>query len=273
MANVENAPIGKLISSDALKLRSLDGLKKQQTHPVVGRKSGTTILAMHYKDGIVMAGDRRTTDYHTHTDDSVKIVEAGALSAIGCAGTVSFIQDLIEVHRTSLTHLERMIDNHIYVDGQAKLLKNILKANFMHFAELLYLLGYAVPILGGYHPILEKGMIFEFDEAGGIYEKRTYATTGSGGIFARVVLDDRWRKDMKEIEAVELAMRALTRAASDNYSSPPTLAPATVLSISKNGVRHLGAKQALGMANRLHLADLERMGKTDELSFFRGEEL
>ena len=271
--NVENSPMAKLLSNDAFKLRSLDGLKKQHVYPGVGRKSGTTILALHYNGGIVMAGDRRTTDYHSHTDDSIKIVETENLSAIGCAGTVSFIQDLIEVHRASLTHLERAIESHLYIDGQAKLLKNILKANFAHFADLLYLLGYAVPILGGYHPILEKGMIFEFDEAGGIYERPAYATTGSGGIFARVVLDDRWRKDMKEIEAVELAIRALTRAASDNYSSPPTLAPSTVLSISKNGVRYLSAKKALGMANRLRLEDLRRIGKEEELSFFSGEEL
>ena len=255
-------------------LKSLSSVKERQEHGVAGKKSGTTILAMHYKDGIVMAGDRRSTDWHMHTDDAIKIEITDNVSAIGCAGTVAFIQDLKETLLHMITKLESLVERPIYIDGQAMILKNILKANFEHYGAWIYVLGYAVPILAGYHAEDKKGFIFEFDEAGGIYEKSDYATTGSGGRLAWGVLKDRWHRDMEEADAVDLAIRALMLASFDNYSSHPLLAPSTVMVISKNkGIQHLEESKALGMAYTIHREYLERHGKENELKFFRGEEV
>lgn len=255
-------------------LRSLSALKEKLEHVSAIKKSGTTILAMHYKNGIIMAGDRRTTNWHTHTDDAIKVEETDNATAIGCAGTVAFIQDLKETLLHMIAKLENLVERPIYVDGQALVLKNILKANFEYYGAWIYVLGYAVPILAGYHSEEKRGFIFEFDEAGGIYEKSDYATTGSGGQLAWGVLKDRWHKDIEEADAVDLAIRALTLASFDNYSSHPLLVPSTVLVISKKkGIQYLDEARALGMAYTIHREYLERHGKTKELKFFHGEEV
>lgn len=255
-------------------LRSLSAFKDKFEHGVSVRKSGTTIIAMHYKDGVVMAGDRRTTNWHTHTDDAIKIEETDNGTAIGCAGTVAFIQDLKETLIHIVTRLENIVERPICVDGQAMILKNIIKANYEHYGAWIYVLGYAVPILAGYHAEEKRGFVFEFDEAGGIYEKSDYATTGSGGQLAWGVLKDRWHKDLEEGDAVDLAIRALTLASFDNYSSHPFLAPSSVMVISKHkGIQYLEEEKALAMAYTIHCEYLERHGKTSELKFFRGEEV
>lgn len=255
-------------------LQSLSALKGKFEHSHTIKKSGTTIIAMHYKDGVVMAADRRMTDWHIHTDDAVKIEETDNATAIGCAGTVAFIQDLKETLLHMMGKLENLVERPIYVDGQATVLKNILKANFEYYGAWIYVLGYAVPILAGYHAEEKRGFIFGFDEAGGIYEKPDYATTGSGGQLAWGVLVDKWRKDIEEADAVVLAIRALTLASFDNYSSHPLLAPSTVLVISKQkGIQRLNESKALGMAYTIHREYLERHGKISELKFFKGEEV
>ena len=255
-------------------LGSLSGVKEKQEHSIAGKKSGTTILAMHYKDGIVMAGDRRSTDWHIHTDDAIKVEVTDNGVVIGCAGTVAFIQNLKETLMHIVPKLENIVERPIYVDGQAMILKNILKANFEYYGAWIYVLGYAVPILAGYHAEEKRSFVFEFDEAGGIYEKSDYATTGSGGRLAWGVLKDRWHRDMEEADAVDLAIRALTLASFDNYSSHPLLTPSTVLVISKHkGLQYLAEEKALGMAYTIHREYLKRHGKENELKFFRGEEV
>lgn len=273
--NVLSKVLGSGFDEQQFLLRSLACVKKTENHSIsVGRKSGTTILAMHFKDGVIIAGDRRQTEWHLHTDDAVKIEETNNLAAIGCAGTIAFIQDLKDTLSHIVLRLENITEMRIFVDGQALILKNILRENFGNFRELTYILGYAVPILVGFNPELQRSMIFEFDEAGGIYEKPYYATTGSGGILARTILEHRWRVDMKEADAVDLAIQAFVAASSDNYSSPPLLAPATVMVISKNkGIQSLGEEQALGMALTHHLEYLKRHRKEKELKFFKGEEV
>lgn len=261
------------LGEKSLILRSLSALKEKVEQSSTVKKSGTTIIAMHYKDGVIMAADRRTTDWHIHTDDAVKIEETDNGTAIGCAGTVAFIQDLKETLLHMMGKLENLVEKPIYVDGQAILLKNILKANLEHYGAWIYVLGYAVPILAGYHAEEKRGFVFGFDEAGGIYEKSNYVTTGSGGQLAWGVLADRWHNEIEESDAVDLVIRALTLASFDNYSSHPLLAPSTVLVISKQkGIQYLEEQKALGMAYTIHREYLGRHGKINELKFFQSEE-
>ncbi len=274
MSEMENV-IGSVLKKDSLILRSVrqPGIDFKNTERHIGRKNGTTILAMHYKDGVVIAGDRRTTDYNTHTDDSIKIEETGNLTAIGFAGTVAFIQEAKEALALLLLRLESLVEIPIFVDGQAKLMKNILKANFDTYTEFMYFLQYyGVPILAGVNPESGEGMIFAFDEVGGFYPKSDYATTGSGGPRAEVILDRHWKVGMKEADAVELAVDALVIASADNYTSPPLMAPVTALAISKKGIRYLGEKKAQQMAFKFLIEELKRKGKTEQLKFFMGEE-
>ncbi len=79
---------------------------------------------------------------------------------------------------------------------------------------------------------------------------------------------------MNEADAVDLAMQALASASTDNYSSPPLMAPATVAVISGDkGIRYLDKKRALAMALTNYLDYLKRHGKKEEFEFFSGGEV
>ncbi|MEK7560119.1 MAG: hypothetical protein AAB522_02375 [Patescibacteria group bacterium] len=259
----------KNMGEKPLILRSLSIVKEKLETGSRIKNSGTTIIALHYKDGVLMAGDRRTTFGDVHTDEAIKIEEVQNDTIIGCAGMVSFIQDLKETLLHVITRLENVVETPIYIDGQAAILKSILKANFDFYGWI-----YAVPILAGYHPKKKQSFVFEFDEAGAMYKKIDYATTGSGGQLAWGVLKDRWKLGLKEKEALELAMRALMLASFDNYSSHPFVSPSTIMVVSKKyGVLSMKEEKSLNMAYSIFREYLERHGKSKELKIFhKGDE-
>ena len=285
---IENMPYGvpdfkNLIDPKYFSLRSLENLKSKvemaglapAMHDFVKnrRTNGTTVLALKYQDGIVIAGDRRGSYGHVHVDEFIKVQDMGNLTLIACSGTSSYIDDLEKTLISLRKQWEDLAEIPIYIDGQADLLQAVLKENFERLNVLMYVLGYyAVPILAGYDPFQKRGRLFEYDETGGKYEKKDYVVSGSGGLLAEVVLDDRWEEGLTETDAVLLAVRAVLRASRDNYTSPATLAPITVYSVSKTGKRVLPEKKALRLAWSLHLKDKKRRGEKVQADFFSGKE-
>lgn len=224
-------------------------------------KSGTTILAFRYKDGVIVAGDRRMTDNHYHHDDYVKVEDVDNLTLIACAGTVAAVQLLAQTLVSVREQLEEKIRKPIFVDGQAELLKNILIGNFFRNGMAMYWLNYiAVPVLGGFDPKMDKGRIFGYDEAGGIYERPDYVAVGSGQVNAETLLDEKWDPKLELENAEELAVRAILRASRDNYTAPPVLAPVTVFHASKGGVCQMDERKALEVAWDIFYKDAERRG-------------
>lgn len=273
----------ELIEPKRFALRSLENLKSKvdmaglpgAMHDLIKnrRTNGTTVIALRYENGIVIAGDRRGSYGHVHVDEFIKVQDMGNLTMIACSGTSSYIDDLEKTLVSLRKEWEKLVDMPIYIDGQVDLLQGILKRNFEYLNVLMYMLGYyAVPILAGYDPFLKKGRLFEFDETGGKFEKHDYVVSGSGGLLAEIVLDDRWEEGLNETDAVLLAIRAIMRASRDNYTSPGTLAPITVYSVSKAGKRVLPIQKALRLAWNLHIKDKKRRGEKAQEKFFSGKE-
>ncbi len=88
---------------------------------------GTTILALKYDKGVIIAAERRcTAGSMIFSDEYIKIENLGSMSAIAGAGWVSDIQYLVDVLRDDIIPwLEKFWDIEIYIDGQAKLLKHL----------------------------------------------------------------------------------------------------------------------------------------------------
>ena len=241
---------------------------------MVGKSTGTTVLAMIYKDGAVIAGDRRATSGHTHEDDYVKVEETANSAMIACAGSVPYIQELVKNLKLWIEILEREQEAPVYVNDQAGVLSAILRANFEYLQMLIYFLGYyAVPIMAGYDVFKNCGRVYEFDEAGGVERDRNFVTAGSGGNFAKLILMDSWRGGMDAMEAARLAIRAIMRASYDIYTSSPLLAPPTVSIISESGILSLDEPQVLALSWKIYLEDLKRFGKKSHLDFFDPKEV
>jgi proteasome beta subunit len=66
------------------------------------------------------------------------------------------------------------------------------------------------PLVAGYD--IEQ-RLFELDAAGAYEEKKDFAATGSGSVFAYGVLEANWKSDLSEKQAIELVEKAIRSAA------------------------------------------------------------
>jgi proteasome beta subunit len=79
----------------------------------------TTIVAMAYADGVVMAGDRRATMGNLIASrDIEKVHPADAYSLIGIAGTAGVGIELIRLFQVELEHYEKIEGTMLSLDGR-----------------------------------------------------------------------------------------------------------------------------------------------------------
>jgi proteasome beta subunit len=76
-----------------------------------------------------------------------------------------------------------------------------------------------VPLLAGWDPSHQVGRIFEYDGAGGCYERFDFATIGSGTPFAESALRLGYRTDLDREAALELGALALYEAGDNDPST------------------------------------------------------
>jgi proteasome beta subunit len=176
----------------------------------------TTIVALVYDGGIVMAGDRRATMGSMIASRSIeKVFPADEYSAIGIAGTAGLAVELVRLFQLELEHYEKIEGSLLSLDGKANRLATIIRSQLG-----LALQGLAVvPLFGGYDLDRATGRIFSYDVTGGRYEEHDHHAVGSGSVFARGSLKKRWRPGLDEAGAVAVAVEALMDAADDDSAT------------------------------------------------------
>jgi proteasome beta subunit len=176
----------------------------------------TTIVALAYDGGIVMAGDRRATMGSMIASRSIeKVFPADDYSAVGIAGTAGLAVELVRLFQLELEHYEKIEGSPLSLDGKANRLATIIRSQLG-----LALQGLAVvPLFGGYDLDKGKGRIFSYDVTGGRYEEHEHHAVGSGSVFARGSLKKRWRPGLDEAGAVAVAVEALMDAADDDSAT------------------------------------------------------
>lgn len=177
---------------------------------VVEAPHGTTVLALRYADGVVMAGDRRATMGHRIANrDMEKVVAADRHSGVAIAGTAGTAMDMIKLFQLQLEHYEKLDGRAISLEGKANQLSQMVRSNLPAAMQ-----GFTVvPIFAGYDVLRRTGRLWDFDVTGGRYEEREFVTQGSGSDPASTVLKISFRPGLTRDEAVALACRALWEAA------------------------------------------------------------
>lgn len=176
----------------------------------------TTIVALTYPGGIVMAGDRRATMGSQISHRRMeKVFAADAFSAIGIAGTAGLALELVRLFQLELEHFEKIEGTLLSLEGKANRLATMVRGNLP-----LALQGIAaIPLFGGYDQAVGTGRIFSYDVVGGRYEERDYHAVGSGGVYARSSLKKLWQSEAGAEEAVRTALHALIDAADDDSAT------------------------------------------------------
>lgn len=180
---------------------------------------GTTIVACKYRDGVLMAGDRRaTTGGWIASRDIQKVFPADGSSLIGAAGVAGLSQELVKVLQVELEHYEKINGVRLSLTGRANRLAAIVRASMaLAFEDLP-----VIPIYCGYEE--GAGHIFSFDVVGGRYEETDFAAVGSGAVFARGSLKKSHDPTAELVPALTSVIDALTDAADEDSgtSGPDT---------------------------------------------------
>ncbi len=177
---------------------------------------GTTILALVYDGGVVIAGDRRATAGYQIADRRIeKVFPADDYSAVAIAGAAGPAIDMVKLFRTELEHYEKVEGDRLSLEGKANRLATMIKAN-LPMAMQGFLV---VPLFAGFDLVRGVGRIFRYDGIGGRYEEAQYHADGSGGMHARGSLKVRWQRGMTRQAAVTAAVEALFDAAEEDVAT------------------------------------------------------
>ncbi len=176
----------------------------------------TTVLAVKYQQGVVIAGDRRATEGFQIAERRIeKVFKIDDYSAMAIAGAAGPCIEMAKLFQTELEHYEKLEGVQLSCEGKANKLGQMVKANLpMVFQGLV-----VMPLYVGYDLKRAEGRIFKYDLAGGRYEESDYHAIGSGGKDARNTMREHFRRGFAESDALKLALLALYNAADDDVGT------------------------------------------------------
>src|SRR5204863_9292505 len=176
----------------------------------------TTIVAVRYADGVVMAGDRRATAGSSIAQRAVeKVHPADRFSGIAIAGSAGFGLELIRLFQLQLEHYEKLEGQVLSLEGKANQLGQMV---LQHLPMAMQ--GFVVvPLFAGYDLRRQSGRIYTYDPTGGRYEETDFHADGSGGRDARTTIKLGWSEDRDRAAALALAVQALYEAADEDSAT------------------------------------------------------
>jgi proteasome beta subunit len=201
----------------------------------------TTISAVRYADGVIMAGDRRATAGSTIAQRTVeKVHPADRHSGVAIAGSAGFGLDMIKMFQLQLEHYEKLEGSPLSLEGKANYLATMVRDHLgLAFQGFV-----VVPLFAGYDLKRQRGRIFTYDPTGGRYEEAEFHADGSGGRDARTVLKLGYTEGMARDAAIELAVQALYEAADEDSATggpdPVRGIYPTVATITATGFERVG---------------------------------
>jgi proteasome beta subunit len=220
--------------------RSVEGSAITITH-------GTTVVAVRYADGVVMAGDRRATSGHLISHRTMeKVYAADRWSGVAIAGAAGPAMEMVRLFQLQLEHYEKVEGTTLSLEGKANQLSQMVRGHLPAAMQ-----GFAVvPLFAGYDVRRGSGRLFQYDVTGGRYEERDFASTGSGSLHAGTVVKLGYREGAERGETIDLVIRAIFQAADeDSATGGPDLVRGiypTVATISAEGFQPVAEDEIAG---------------------------
>jgi proteasome beta subunit len=179
-------------------------------------RHSTTVVALRFSDGVIMAGDRRATEGNLIAHRAMeKVFPADRHSAVAIAGAAGPAVQMVRLFQTQLEHYEKVEGVALSLEGKANQLGQMVREHLPMAMQGLVV----VPLFAGYDLARGQGRIFSYDVTGGHYEEADHAATGSGGRDARTTIKLGWHPDLGRDDAIELAVRALYEAADEDSAT------------------------------------------------------
>jgi proteasome beta subunit len=177
---------------------------------------GTTVVAIRYADGVVMAGDRRATSGNLISHRTMeKVFPADRHSGVAIAGAAGPAIEMVKLFQLQLEHYEKVEGAELSLEGKANQLGQMVRSHLPAAMQ-----GFVVvPLFAGFDLRRGTGRLFEYDVTGGRYEESDFAATGSGSLHAGTVVKMGFRTALDRTDAVELAINSLFQAADEDSAT------------------------------------------------------
>ncbi|WP_372449596.1 proteasome subunit beta [Mycolicibacterium fortuitum] len=182
---------------------------------------GTTIVAIKYPGGVLIAGDRRSTQGNMIAGRDVqKVYITDDYTATGIAGTAAIAVEFARLYAVELEHYEKLEGVALTFRGKVNRLAIMVRGNLgaalQGFVALPLLVGYDVDAADAEN----AGRIVSFDAAGGWnIEEEGYQSVGSGSIFAKSSIKKLYPQVVDADSALKVAIEALYDAADDDSAT------------------------------------------------------
>ena len=195
-------------------------------------KKGTTTLAMRYNGGVVLATDNRVTMGNIIISKVDKVFPVTDYLAMTTAGTVSDNQMILKHLQAEMKLYELETGKKATMANLSSVLQNIIYSGYKSWNPFML-----QNIIAG----LTKDGSFRLkslDPSGASIED-PYTATGSGMMFVLGLMQDSYKENMSEQEAVDLAVRSIHSAVRRDSGSGDGISIAV---IDKKGYRRLPDK-------------------------------
>jgi proteasome beta subunit len=197
-------------------LRRTGAVPPDLSGTVDGVTHGTTVVAIRYADGVVMAGDRRATSGNLISHRTMeKVYPADRHSGVAIAGAAGPAMDMVKLFQLQLEHYEKVEGVELSLEGKANQLSGMVRAHLPAAMQGLAV----VPLFAGYDTRRRSGRLFQYDVTGGRYEEAGFATTGSGSLHAGTVIKLGYEDDLDRGATIDLSISALFNAADEDSAT------------------------------------------------------
>jgi 20S proteasome alpha/beta subunit len=194
-------------------------------------KTGTTCIGFLIKDAVVLAADRRVTTYKIESDSFTKIFDVSKNAVATIAGHASPAQLFMRYLQSEVKLLELKKERDAKVSEIASIL------NAFQYSGVRSQGAVVASILGGFDK--SGAQLYDMSPDGTLSSHEPYNTIGSGSIFVQGVLDNYYKEDMNESEALDLLDKCFkTSFKNDNASGGGYI----VRVVNKGGIKEIERK-------------------------------
>jgi proteasome beta subunit len=208
----------------------------------------TTVVAVLYRDGVMIAGDRRATaGTAVIYDRAEKVLQIDMHSVLAISGSPAIAYEIARMLEHSFQYFRRSQLQELSLEGKLRMLSRLIRENL---TMALQGIGGVIPIFALYDlnapDDKNGGKIFFYDALGAHFENVDFATTGSGSIWIRGVLRYLSRFGETSLHEMDQRQAAITilrlldiaseyDAATSGYNAKVNIFP-TLKTVTRTGV-------------------------------------
>jgi proteasome beta subunit len=218
---VDLSSFSELLRRQAPELLPVNRLGSSEPVPSGALPHGTTIVALKFPGGVLIAGDRRSTQGNMIAGRDVqKVYITDDYTATGIAGTAAIAVEFARLYAVELEHYEKTEGVPLTFRGKVNRLATMVRGNLGAALQGFV----ALPLLAAYdlddRDPQAAGRIVSFDAAGGWnIEEEGYQSVGSGSIFAKSSIKKLYSRVVDADSALRVAVEALYDAADDDSAT------------------------------------------------------